>query len=259
MTLLYRSTRRLALTPDGEQRVEAAREMVAAAERGLDRASGRSATPTGALRLTAPAFLAETTFCRDVAAFSVLHPKVSVTALFTEVPRDLLRDGLDLAIRIGKLEDSTHRVRKVAEMKRLLVTSPRYAAARAPARKPRDLETWESIRLASRPAELQLVHKRQPSATVTPLVKLATDSAAAIRALVIAGAGIATIPEVMARHELARGRLAEVLPGWQPATLGVFAVWPANARHDSLTQRFVDFIAGRLAALFSDEPNHRHS
>jgi DNA-binding transcriptional LysR family regulator len=132
LPLLYRSTRSIALTPDGEQLVAAAREMVDAAARGLDAVSGRSAAPSGALRLTAPAFLAGTGLSRHLAAFSSKHPNVRLTVSFTDAPRDLLRDGLDLALRIGKLADSTHRTRKLAEMRRVLVASPRYAAARRP-------------------------------------------------------------------------------------------------------------------------------
>src|SRR5215470_9370552 len=74
LALLYRSTRRLALTPDGEKLYQSARDMLAAAERGLDAVSAQGPNPTGVLRVTAPALLAETVFCRDLAAFAHAHP-----------------------------------------------------------------------------------------------------------------------------------------------------------------------------------------
>lgn len=252
LPLLHRSTRRLALTPDGTKLVAAAREMVDAAERGLDEVSGRSATPTGALRLTAPAFLAETSLCRDLAAFAAAHPRVALTVSFTDAPRELLRDGLDLALRVGRLEDSSQRARKLADMRRALVASPRYVAARQPARAPGDLATWDFIRLSSRPAELALssaARKRSVAVPFTP--KISVDSAAAMRELVLAGAGFATLPEVTIRSDLARGRLVELLPDWQVALLGVHAVWPHNAQRAALTLRFIDFMASRVAALFA--------
>lgn len=251
LPLLYRSTRRLALTPDGELLVAAAREMVDAAERGLDALSGHSHTPTGALRVTAPAFLAETRFSADLAAFQAAYPKVSLTVSFTDAPRDLLRDGFDLALRIGRLEDSTHKTRKLADMRRLLVGSPRYVGAKRPPRAPRDLETWDFMQLSSRPPELTLTAPGRPAVVIAFTPRIAVDSAAALRELAIAGVGLVTLPEVTVRADVASGRLVEVLPTWQAALLGVHAVWPSNAQRAGLTLRFVELMASRVAALFA--------
>lgn len=252
LPLLYRSTRRLALTPDGEKLVAAAREMVDAAERGLYSVSGRSATPTGTLRLTVPAFLAETGFSRDLAMFSSAHPNVRLSVTFTDAPRDLLRDGLDLALRIGRLVDSTHKTRKLADMRRILVGSPGYVSAQKPARTPGDLETWDYIQLSSRPAEITLTSSgKKKAVSVAFKPRVSVDSAAAMRELVIAGAGIATLPEVTVRSDVERGRLVEVLPHWHTELLGVHAVWPNNAPRAGLTQRFVDFMSSRVTALFA--------
>lgn len=252
LPLLYRSTRRLALTPDGEQLVVAARAMVDAAEQGLDALSGHGHTPTGALRVTAPAFLAETRFSADLAAFSAACPKVSLTVSFTDAPRDLLRDGFDLALRIGRLADSTHKTRKLADMRRLLVGSPGYVGARKPPKAPRDLETWDFMQLSSRPPELTLTAPgRRAPVVIAFTPKLAVDSAAALRELAIAGAGLVTLPEVTVRADVASGRLVEVLPTWQAAVLGVYAVWPSNAQRAGLTLRFVELMASRVAELFA--------
>lgn len=248
--LLYRSTRRLALTPDGEQVLAAAREMVAAAERGLDAASG-GASPGGSLRVTAPAFLADTRLAHDLAAFSAAYPRVKLTASFTDAPRDLLRDGLDLALRIGRLEDSTHRTRKLAEMHRVLVGSPRYVNAQKSPRGPRDIEAWDYVQLSTRPPEVTLVSKGKKPVSFAFVPRIAVDSAAAMRSLVLEGIGVAILPEVTVRSDLARGRLIEPLLAWTPASLGVHAVWPRNAQRAGLTMRFVDFMADRVAELFA--------
>lgn len=255
LPLLYRSTRRLALTPDGEKLVLSAREMVDAAARGLDAVSGRSESPTGTMRLTAPAFLAETTLCRELAAFAGAYPNVHLVVSFSEAPRDLLRDGFDLALRIGRLEGSTHKTRKLADMRRLLVCSPGYLRTRQPPRTPRDLATWDYIQLSSRPPQITLARpgKKKPVVVgFTP--KVAIDSAAAMREFVLAGAGIATLPEVMVRSDIACGRLVELLADWQTPLLGVYAVWPSNAQRAGLTLRLVEFMAPRVAALFGAPP-----
>ncbi|MBL8720642.1 MAG: LysR family transcriptional regulator [Myxococcales bacterium] len=247
--LLYRSTRRLALTPDGEQVLAAAREMVDAATRGLDAASGRS--PSGVLRLTAPAFLADTRLTHHLAAFAAEYPRVKLTVSFTDQPRDLLRDGLDLALRVGTLDDSTHKTRKLADLHRVLAGSPRYLERQKRPLTPEDLTTWDYVQLSTRPPEVALSAKGHKPVAFTFTPRIAVDSAAAMRALVLEGVGIATLPEVTVRADLARGRLVEPLPGWKPRTLGVHAVWPKNAPRAGLTARFVAFMADRVAELFA--------
>lgn len=251
LPLLYRSTRRLALTPDGEKLFRAATEMVDAAARGLDAVSGCSETPAGMLRLTAPAFLAETAFCRALAQFSLAHPKVNLTVSFSETPRDLLQDGFDLALRIGRLQDSTHKARKLADMRRLLVCAPRYLNGRRQPRQPRDLATYDYIQLTSRSAEVTLAAPGKKPVTISFEPRLSIDSAAAMRELALAGVGIATLPEVLVRADVLRGRLIELLPRWPAALLGVYAVWPSNAQRAGLTLRFIDFMASRVAELFA--------
>ena len=250
LPLLYRSTRRLSLTPDGEQLLGAALEMVGAAERGLDGVNGRSGTLSGVLRLTAPAFLADTDFCRDLAAFASAHPNVRMGVSFTDAPRDLLRDGLDLAVRIGRLQDSTHKTRRLAEMRRVLVCSPGYLATRPRAKKPQDFRAWDFVHLSSRPAEVTLVAAGRRSVSVALTPKVSVDSVAAMRGLVLSGAGIAALPEVKVRGDLASGDLVELLSKWRLPVLGVHAVWPHNAQRAELTRRFLEFMGERVRRLF---------
>lgn len=252
LPLLYRSTRRIALTPDGEKLLSFAHDMVSAATRGLDALTGRGESAQGPLRLTAPAFLADTALCSDLAAFASAHPQVNLIVSFSDAPRDLLRDGFDLALRIGRLADSTHKTRNLARMRRLLVASPRYMRLHPCPHTPHDLKTWDFIHLSSRPPELVLtLPSKKKTASLTFSPKISVDSGAAIRRLVLAGLGIATLPDVLIAADVARGQLVEVLPGWQPPILGVYAVWPSSAQRAGLTQRFIDFIASRAAELFS--------
>ncbi len=250
--LLYRSTRHLALTPDGERLFHEAREMVAAAERGLDALGERGEGLAGRLRVTAPALLAETRFCRDIGAFTRAHPRVTLALAFTERRQDLLRDGFDVALRIGRLEDSTLKVRRLALMPRVLVASPSYVALHARPRTVRDLDGWDFIQLSAVRPELALIPPGRKTPVVRPYrARAAVDSATALREMAIAGMGVTSLPEVLARRELAQGRLVEVLPSWRLPTLGVYAVWPAGAARPGLTLRFIDFMAEPLAALFA--------
>ncbi|HEX2689801.1 MAG TPA: substrate binding domain-containing protein [Kofleriaceae bacterium] len=221
-----------------------ARQMVEAAERGLDGVSNA----TGRLRVTAPAFLTMSGLCRDLAAFVAQHPGVELAISFTEATQDLLRDGLDVALRIGSLGDSIHKTRKLADMRRVLVAAPEVAAAKL--RAPRDLTAHGFIQLSSRPPRLTLARPGRKPVTVAVHPRIWVDSAAAVRELALAGAGIATLPELLVRDDLSRGRLVAVLPEWTVASVGVYAVWPSHAQRAELTQAFIAFIAPRFASLF---------
>jgi DNA-binding transcriptional LysR family regulator len=250
LSLLYRSTRHLALTADGEALYQSAREMLAAAQRGLD--ATESARTGGHLRMTAPAFFAETEFCRDLSSFTRANPTVRMSVGFTDVRRDLVREGLDLAIRIGHLHDSALKVKRLATMRRVLVASPRYLEARKKPKSIRDLRDFSFIHLSAVRPELALIPPGKKSHQVVGYEpRIAVDTATGMRAMALAGLGVASQPEVLARAEIARGRLVEVLPGWRMLELGVFAVWPAGAARPPLTSRFVDFIEARVKALFA--------
>jgi DNA-binding transcriptional LysR family regulator len=241
--LIYRSTRKLSLTPAGVRLADDARGMVEAAERGLEGVRAGGASPRGTLRITLPAFLADSSVCSDLAEFTRAHPEVQIVASFSDARRDLLRDGFDLALSIGTLEDSGHRTRRLGVMRRVLVGVPAFRSA------PDEIERLPFVHLAARPTTVTVTKKGQ-DLDLRFVPTFSVDSAAAIRALLVAGAGVGTLPEVMVREDLVSGRLTEVLPGWRVQPMPVHAVWPSSAVRATLTHRFVEFLAPRLVRLF---------
>src|SRR5262249_26994883 len=180
------------------------------------------------------------------------HPRVTLSVGFTEQRRDLLRDGLDLAVRIGRLEDSALKVRRLTVMPCVLVASPEYASGRAMPRTPSDLRSSDFVRLSAVRPELTLVRPgNKTPRTLRFVSRVAVDSATALREMAVAGLGVAALPELLARDALRRGRLVEVLPVWRMPALGVYAVWPGGTPRPALTLRFVDYIQARLTDLFS--------
>ncbi len=251
LPLLYRTTRKLALTPEGARLLASARTMVDAAERGLDAASGHTAEAKGTLRLTAPAFFAETRFSRDLGAFAAAHPAVTLTVQFTEAREDLLSGGLDLAIRIGSREDSSHVTRKLATLHRVVVAAPALLEQHPSPRTVKDLAALPVVHLGARTPELALVPpKKKAAVTHAYTPRITVDSAAAMRELVLAGVGIATLPEVLVRRDLQGGRLVQPMADHRVPELPVYALWPRNAQRATLTARFLEFMAPRFEKLF---------
>jgi len=244
-SLLYRSTRKLSLTDQGQRLYQQAAQMVAAAEQGLELFSSGATQPVGRLRLSLPALLANSPVVGWLAEFREQYPGVEVEASFTDRKQDLIAEGIDLAIRIGELQDSSLRQRRLWRMTRTLVASPVLAAKFNMPDQPDDLAAWPWIGISIRPDyKLFLRDGREEKVEYQP--QLSVDNIEVATRLSVAGAGLATPPDFMAAPFISRGELVELLPQWQVEPLDVFALWPEHLSAHSLSALFVRFLLERL-------------
>ena len=245
VTLLYRSTRQLSLTSEGRVLHAKAQDMLASVESGLDAINPASADPQGNLRVTAPAFVVQTDLVDAFASFADTYPKIALTFDFSDEPRDLIRDGFDVSIRAGWLEDSEFMARSIGQADRLLVAAPDYVAQKPPPKHPRDLEDWDWVRFAMRPDQTELTGPDGVVVTVTGRSNVVVNTAEALYEFAARGLGVTAIPEHMACRGFERGELVHVLPDWSLKSLGLYAVWPDQSRRENLTTLFVRFLANR--------------
>lgn len=247
--LIYRTTRGFSLTPDGETLLQSAQAAVQAAEEGLAQFSGTSSEPVGVLRVSVPAILDSGPFIKDIAEFAELYPGIALRVTFSDTPSDLIRDGFDLAIRMGWLSDSTLKARKIADVQRRFVASPDYVAKYKTPRSPADLAQWRIIRFESIASDLEFVHATKGKVKAQGAAQLTVNSGNAMHNLAIAGAGAASLLEFVVRSDLENGRLVEVLPSWRLSSPGIYAVSPPNAPRHSLSRKFTAFLEERLNTL----------
>lgn len=244
VTLLYRSTRQLSLTNEGRQLNDAAKDMLGAVETGLDAISPLSKEPSGALRVTAPAFVTQTGLMDAFSAFSGAFPNINMDFQFSDRPSDVIRDGFDVAIRAGTLSDSDLMSRKIGHVDRFLVASPSYFVSMPAPAEPSDLEDWHWIRFVMRTDQTEMTSKTGKVAKVLGKSNLSVNSASALFEFAVRGLGVTAIPENLARRGFERGELVHVLPDWTMKPLGLFAIWPDQSRRENLTTLFVRFIVG---------------
>jgi DNA-binding transcriptional LysR family regulator len=248
VTLLYRTTRQISLTHEGRLLHEKANDMLAAAELGLDAINPLSKEPTGSLRVSTPAFIAQTQLMGTFADFAKAYPRVDVNFHFSDHRSNLIKDGFDVVIRAGWLEDSELMSRSIGHTDRLLVASPAYFAARIAPKTPADLEDWDWIRFAMRPDHTDLTSPKGQVVSVTGTSSVTVNSAEALYEFAASGLGVTAIPEHLARRGFDRGDLVQVLPHWKLQPLGLFAVWPKQSRRENLTTVFVRFLAGETVS-----------
>ena len=244
--LIYRSTRKFSLTPDGERLLGAANAMVQAAESGLSQFSGVSTEPVGVLRIAVPAALVSEPFIRIFKGFADENPGVALRISFSDLRRDIIGEGFDMAFRAGWLTDSSLKATRVGEIRRQLVASPRYVTQHNKPRTPADLEDWRFIRFESLSEGIELEHPREGKAIVRGTTQISVDSSEAMHRFALADAGVASLLGFAVKEDIAAGRLVELLPGWQLATAGIYAVWPPNAPRQGLTSKMVSYLRSNL-------------
>jgi DNA-binding transcriptional LysR family regulator len=242
IALLYRSTRKLALTPEGQRLYEMASKMVTSAETALAAADLNCQMHRGTIRLTVPIALATGPLTVSLAKFASLFPQVRLVLHFTDTRKNLIEDGYDLNIRMGWPEQSSLEMQKLFEVPRRLVASPDYIEGQKRAAQPADLASWKWIHFEPRPRSVELTHPELGVEKVWGTDQITVDASPAMLHLAICGAGLATLPDFMVDEAIAAGRLAEVLPQWRLPSPGVYAVWPKNAPRTGLTLKLVKHL-----------------
>jgi len=244
--LLYRSTRKLSLTREGERLLTAAHIMIDAAEAGIQDIANQTHQLSGLLRLTAPAVLAQSKITDRLAGFSIAYPRVKLSIDFSDDRRDIIANGFDLAIRVGQLKDSSLKAVKLFDLPRRLVASPDYFKSMSKPKSPNDLNDWDWLELApvwkkkatfKKARQSETVDKKQP--------RISVNNVNALLQLTRAGAGLAVVPEFLVEPDISKGNLQYVLPQWTTEPVTTYAVWPSNAPKHGLTKHFVDFLRGK--------------
>jgi DNA-binding transcriptional LysR family regulator len=253
VTLLQRTTRRLSLTEAGSVYYESARrilDQVAEAEAGVGRLSSG---PSGTLTVSAPNGLGQMFLDRLIIAFQSRYPELRIHLIESERFVDLVEEGIDVAVRVGQLTDSTLVARRLGSSRRVVVGTPEYFARNPEPRVPQDLERHNCVLytyLASGNVWRFLGPKGEIDVRVSGSFR--TTSGNAIREAVLAGIGVAATPLWMVHDHLHAGRLQTVLQDFAPVPAEINAVYP-SARHVATKVRlFIDYLKeafGRVPEL----------
>ncbi|WP_438043041.1 LysR substrate-binding domain-containing protein [Sorangium sp. So ce128] len=244
VSLLVRTTRSLRLTDEGRAYFEHARRSLAAARDAEAVVALARSKPSGLLRITTSAALAGALLESVITPYLARYPEVFVE-LDTSVRRvDLAREGFDLAIRVGPLDDSSLVARRLGTATGGYYASPRYLDRRGVPARPEDLGRHETIVVAREegPKDWPFVAgSRRRSIAVRPRLSVGSFELAAQAAA--AGAGIVRAPLYFVRPFLSKKRLVQVLKEWTPQGFDVHAVFPPGGTLVPKTRVFLDMLA----------------
>ena len=249
VTLLRRSTRRLALTEAGESFYEGCVAMVAAARAAHDRLADLQDSPIGELRVIAPAQFASTHLVSALAPFLKAYPALSLQLIVTDESVDVIRDRIDLAITISRpLRDSGLVRHHLADWALVLCAAPAYLAERGTPRTPNDLSAHDLIALpAWHHASDVLTGPDGQRHRVGVRPRVTSNNQFSIRQLTLMGLGLSFHAEPEIAAELAAGRLVRVLPDWALEALSVDVLMPARKRQPAKIRMALDALRAYLA------------
>ncbi len=244
VALIYRSTRKLSLTREGEKLLAAAHKMMEAVEQDLVELSLSAREPSGELRITAPSVLSLSQLPDKIAAFARRYPRIRLSLDFTDSRKDLIDDGFDLAIRMtpGGVNSTTSRL--LFSVQRILVASAEYMATKSHPTHPKQVQNWDwSVLKQVHSKPLKFFGVAGETSAFKPNAQLSTNDAQALFRLTRAGAGVAVVPDFLAEHHLASGDMVHVLPEWTLEAVDVYADWPANAPKRGLIRLLLESLS----------------
>lgn len=228
--LFHRTTRQVSLTPDGERLYARCEKLLGEVEALQAEASGVRAAPSGTLRLDMPIVFGRRFVLPQLAQLAVRHPELALDVRLSDGYTDLVKEGIDAAIRVGELKDSSLVARRFAWQGMVLVASPAYLAARGTPRRLQDLEKHDALvfRMPStgKDRPWQFRQGGQP-AELRPRSRVRVNDGEGLVQAAVLGMGLAQLPDYFVTSELAAGTLVEVLPRLRPAPLPVQVVYPA--------------------------------
>lgn len=246
--LFLRTTRRMTLTKRGEQLLaycERLETVMAELAVNLRPSAGELA---GRLCVHLPASYGRTCIAPLLAAFMRSHPQVRIDATYDDSYVDLVGAKVDLALRVGKLADTSCVARQVGTMRRYLCAAPDYLASAPPLNDPSALKQHRCIAFSGlRTGNLwQFARQRQRrSVRVDPV--LTCNDSQAVRDAILAGVGIGIQGDYMADALVAEGRLVELLTDWPLSSSPIHLLWLPGADRAPAVRSLIDFLVQGLA------------
>lgn len=243
--LIQRSPRHFSVTETGHRFYEHCVAMLAEADTAERSVAQLQTEPCGVIRLSCPVALLNFQFGTLVARFMQRYPAVTVHLDSTNRRVDVLKEGLDLAIRVRfpPLPSSDLVMRTLDTSTQCLIASP--ALVPHPLASPADLTAFPSLDLHTTPGAHSWLLESQDGQTATVFhePRLVTDDMAVLREAALTGTGIVQLPTIMIWQDIEAGRLVRVIPGWSPRAGIVHAVFPSRRGLVPAVRALLDFLA----------------
>lgn len=243
--LFHRTTRQVTLTTDGERLFARCQRVLAELDDLHADAAGTRAVATGTLKIDAPIYYGKRVLMPVLAGLVRAHPALQLELRLSDAYVDIVRDGIDIAVRVGRLQDSTLVARRIDAQALALIASPAYLDTHGTPRRIEDLQRHTALlfRMPStgrtRPWQLR---RRGEALEFEPRARVRISDGEGVVEAARLGLGIGQVPDYMVRDEIARGEIVEVLPGCRPEPMPISVVTPAGRLQPARVRVTIDAL-----------------
>ena len=249
--LLRRTTRRLNLTETGKSFYEHSARILADLDEAEAAVLQQHGELRGNLRVALPLSFGARHMYRPIAEFSRKHPRVSFDLDLNDRRIDLIAEGVDLAVRIGRLSDSTLIARRLFEARTVVCASPEYLERRGTPQTPDDLAEHDCLVYANLPDPTKWVCTDTDGVrhSIDVTVTMTASSGDFLCAAAQEGLGLVLQPTFIAGELISRGELQPVLTGYQWPVTPAYAIYPPTRHLSYRVREFIDFLAAYFAGV----------
>jgi DNA-binding transcriptional LysR family regulator len=245
--LLHRTTRRLALTEAGREFYERAKRILGEVEEAERALSDSAATPSGRLRLSAPSLIGRLHVAPLLPEFLAQHARVSVDLTLLDRPVDPVEEGVDLALRIGPLDEGGALARRLGSVHLVICAAPSYLARRGMPLLPQELADHDCLVFAAPDgAEWHFAEGGRKLGLRVP-ARLSANALDPLVAAALGGAGVVRAPCWQLAEHIRAGQLVRLLAPYERPAAPIHALFPSGRPLPAKVRAFVDFLAARWA------------
>ncbi len=241
--LLLRSTRSLTPTEAGRNFYNHAKRTVEEADEAVRAARGVGAALCGRIRVAAPVCFARLQLVPQLPHFLTRHPDLDLELLLDERSIDLVDEGIDVALRMGSMPDSSLVMRRIGQARRLVIATPAYLAWHGTPIAPSDLQAHQMV-LYTRDGVGEACTFRQGSVeeTIVPSGRISISASEGVRAAVLADMGLTITSEWSFTPELDSGAVVSVMEDWVLDPIALSAVFPTGRLVSTKVREFISFV-----------------
>lgn len=251
VALFSRTTRKVVLTDAGRALYEECRPLLHGLTEAIERAGSDMEDLAGTLRISSTVDHATLTLAPAIAEFARRHPHLAVDLRTSDRVIDIIDEGIDVAIRLGWLRDSSLRAVKLGDFEQYVVTSPEYLRRTKRVNAPEDLMglEWVALTLLPTPLTWKFTGAVGETKTVHVKARLRVDSPGALRSLLQNNAGVSVLDQFNAEEGISSDGLVRLLPEWSLPPAGIYAVYPPGRQVPAKVRTFIDFYRHYLDEL----------
>lgn len=245
-TLFHRTSRRLTLSDAGQSLAERAGRILAEAQAAEEQARDAAAAPTGLVRVAAPMSFGLAHVAPAIADFLQHHPGVEIDLTLSDAKVDIVADGIDVALRIAELPDSSLRARRLGPVAIRIVAAPGYWDVHGRPVHPADLGRHACFRYTNLPNPLWHFRRGEEEVTMRPGGPLAANNGEAMLPALRLGLGVARLPDFMVDADIAAGTLEPVLPDWSNGAVALHLLTPPGTLRPARVTALIDYLSTRF-------------